>query len=228
MAKDLNFIMLREIAQNRTVNSNAYRPFVDPLNQMFSEFGMTSDLARVHFLAQAAHETAGFKYLAEVGSADYLKRYEMSKVLGNTQPGDGVKYKGRGLFQITGRFNYSRVSNHFKTDFLSHPELLETIPWACRSAGWFWTSIKLQMLADENDFLGITYRINGGFNGLVDRYQKLIRGFERFEFTPDYIESYKKNLRGEIIGIIEGASTRLSEKLKKALPDSKTVYKFIL
>lgn len=118
------------------------------------------------FLAQVAHESGEFRYLKEIASGS---AYEGRVDLGNTEQGDGIKYKGRGLIQITGRANYQLISNDFSVDFIGSPELLETPEYATRSAGWFWDRKKLNRLADIGDFVTITKRINGGTNGLIDR-----------------------------------------------------------
>ena len=118
------------------------------------------------FLAQIAHESGEFRYLHEIASG---VTYEGRKDLGNTEPGDGVRFKGRGFIQITGRANYQLISNDLGIDFVSSPELLELPEYAVESAGWFWDKKKLNRLADIGDFVLITKRINGGTNGLLNR-----------------------------------------------------------
>jgi len=118
------------------------------------------------FLAQVAHESGEFRYLKELASGS---EYEGRADLGNTQPGDGVRFKGRGLIQITGRANYQSISNDFKVDFVSDPQLLESFEYASQSACWFWDLRHLNVLADQENFVLITKRINGGTNGLINR-----------------------------------------------------------
>jgi len=118
------------------------------------------------FLAQIAVESGEFRYLKEIASG---AAYEGRADLGNVDPGDGVKYKGRGLIQITGKANYQLISNDFGVDFINSPELLETPQYATQSACWFWNSKSLNRLADIDDFVHITKRINGGTNGLIAR-----------------------------------------------------------
>lgn len=136
--------------------------FLAPLNAAMHEFHINSPLRQAAFLAQIAHESGELRYVKELASG---KSYEGRGDLGNKQPGDGARFKGRGLFQITGRANYERCGKYFETDLLSSPELLENAELACRSAGWFWSSKGLNLLADESDFARITRRINGGTNG---------------------------------------------------------------
>lgn len=89
--------------------------------------------------------------------------------MGNTAPGDGWKYRGRGLIQLTGKNNYRLCGEALGLDLLGRPELLEELEHACMAAGWFWKSNGLNELADKGDIEGITLRINGGLNGLSDR-----------------------------------------------------------
>ncbi len=118
------------------------------------------------FLAQVALECGEFRYLKELASGE---EYEGRLDLGNTEPGDGIKFKGRGLIQITGRANYQQISDDFGVDFISNPELLETPQYATQSACWFWNIHGLNPLADIEDFVRITKRINGGTNRLIQR-----------------------------------------------------------
>jgi putative chitinase len=164
--------------------------FVEPLAAMAAEFQIEGRVRQAPFLAQVAHESAGFHYLREIASGE---AYEGNEHLGNTFPGDGPRYRGRGLIQVTGRRNYGLCGLGLGLDLLSHPELLESIDNACRSAGWFWTvgaglnlskraiahgipqGCDLNDLADAGDFTGITLAINGGTNGLDDRLAYLRR-----------------------------------------------------
>ncbi len=118
------------------------------------------------FLAQVALESGEFRYLKELASGE---EYEGRLDLGNIEAGDGVKFKGRGLIQLTGRANYAKISADLEVDFIDNPALLETPEYASISACWFWNSHKLNDLADQDLFIAITRRINGGTNGLVQR-----------------------------------------------------------
>ena len=131
-----------------------------------AEFEINTPARQAAFLAQIGHESGQLRYVRELASG---AAYEGRKDLGNTQPGDGVRFKGRGLIQITGRANYLKCGEALGLDLIADPELLEQPINACRSAGWFWESRGLNALADAGDFLRITKRINGGTNGLADR-----------------------------------------------------------
>ena len=147
---------------------NKYKTLLD-------KSGIDTPLRLAHFFAQIHHESGGFKYLKELGGDKYFLKYEGRKDLGNIKLGDGLKYKGRGYIQVTGRTNYSCISKDLNIDFLTHPELLEQEVNALLSAIWFWNKKKLSLIADRDDVLTITKRINGGTNGLDDRKQLLIK-----------------------------------------------------
>lgn len=140
--------------------------FLDPLNAAMLEFDIGTPAREAAFLAQIAHESLQLTYTAEIASG---VRYEGRADLGNTQPGDGVKFKGRGLLQITGRDNYRQCGAALGLPLLDHPDLLELPQHAARSAGWFWRTHKLNELADIGDQRAVTKRINGGYNGLTER-----------------------------------------------------------
>jgi len=138
-------------------------------------YQITGTLRENHFLAQIAHESGEFRYLKEIASGS---AYEGRADLGNTQQGDGIRFKGRGLIQITGRSNYAHLSRDLGVDFLAQPVLLETPEYACLSACWFWNSKNLNAWADKDDFLTITKRINGGTIGIEDRQMYLERAIK--------------------------------------------------
>lgn len=140
--------------------------FIFPLSGSMQEFHINSPIRQAAFIAQIAYESGELRYVEEIASGS---AYEGRKDLGNTQPGDGMKYKGRGLIQITGRNNYHECGKAIGVDLITNPELLETNDMACRSAAWFWASHGLNDLADKGDFERITKRINGGLNGYQER-----------------------------------------------------------
>lgn len=143
--------------------------FFEPLNATLQKYEINTPERVAAFLAQIAHESGSFKYVREIASGE---AYEGRKDLGNTEPGDGVRFKGRGLIQITGRSNYAQLSKDLGYDFINKPQDLELPGPACFSAGWFWDKRNLNKLADEGTveaFRAITKRINGGYNGMADR-----------------------------------------------------------
>ena len=147
--------------------------FSAPLTAAMNVNQINTPLRMVHFLAQLGHESGSLRFTAELASgADYEGRTD----LGNTQPGDGPRFKGRGLIQITGRTNYARYGKDRGQDYITglNPDLLATDRnLAADCSGWFWATRHLNELADGDDLLGITKRINGGTNGLEDRARRL-------------------------------------------------------
>jgi len=148
--------------------------YLEPLNAAMDEFEINTPKRQSAFLAQLAHESGEFLYVREIASGE---AYEGRADLGNTEPGDGVRFKGRGLIQITGRANYAACAAALGADLITHPELLEAPDFACRSAAWFWKSRGLNELADESHFREITRRINGGYT----HYERRLAYFNRAE-----------------------------------------------
>ncbi len=123
-------------------------------------------LIKAHFLAQLAHESDGFKTVQEYASG---KAYEGRKDLGNVNPGDGVRFKGRGYIQLTGRANYAIAAIDLSMDLLLKPEQLLEPEKALEVSQWFWAKHGLDVLALKDDLNGITRKINGGTNGIINR-----------------------------------------------------------
>ncbi len=147
--------------------------YFEPLVAGLRKYQITSALRIAHFVAQIGHESASFRYAEELadGSA-----YEGRRDLGNTEVGDGKRFKGRGLIQLTGRANYLAYSKATGIDYVARPQLLASDPFAAVDvACWFWDQHKLNKLADRDDVKTLTKRINGGFNGLDDRLDYLGR-----------------------------------------------------
>ncbi len=145
------------------------------LNRAMAEAGIDNPKRKAAFIAQLAHESGGFKYMEEIASG---KAYEGRRDLGNTQPGDGERFKGRGFIQVTGRANYTAASKALGEDFVKHPERAGTLENAARIAAWYWNSRGLNEKADRGDFDGITKSINGGYNGKADRDRYYARALD--------------------------------------------------
>ncbi|MFT3908930.1 MAG: hypothetical protein QM737_05850 [Ferruginibacter sp.] len=130
--------------------------FLEAINLTLDQFEINTPIRQLCFLSQVGHESGGLFYTEELASGT---AYEGRKNLGNTEPGDGVKFKGRGLIQITGRVNYQALSDYFKVDFINDPVLLggkksnlcnaDQLKYAALSAGWFWNTKNLNALADK-------------------------------------------------------------------------------
>lgn len=140
--------------------------FQQSLSESMIEFAIVTAKRQSAFLAQVAHESGELRYVREISEGS---QYEGRADLGNTEPGDGHRYLGRGLLQVTGRTNYKAVGLALGLDLISHPELLESVGPASRSAAYFWRSHNLNELADADAFGLITKKINGGYLGLDQR-----------------------------------------------------------
>lgn len=137
------------------------------------EKGEINNRARIcHFLAQILHESGELRYTEELASGE---EYEDRADLGNNRPGDGVRFKGRGLIQLTGRANYRAYSYFTGQNFLDNPKAISELPHSVGVAVWYWTTRRLNSLADAGDFEGITRAINGGLNGMENRWRYLNR-----------------------------------------------------
>jgi putative chitinase len=139
----------------------------------FWDYGvMESPLRLAHLLAQLIHESGSFRYMEEIASG---QAYEGRKDLGNTQPGDGVRYKGRGPLQLTGRANYRSYGRRIGIDLERHPEIAALPSVGLHIALEYWKDRSLNALADADDVVGITRKVNGGENGLADRRAHLAK-----------------------------------------------------
>lgn len=143
-------------------------------------YGIVSRMRIISFLAQIIHESGSFKYTKELASGKAYDTGRLAAKLGNTPEadGDGQKYKGRGLIQITGTANYRLASKALGVDLLAYPEKLETPDLAVKSACWWWKEHGLNELADRCEFKAITRKINGGYNGYEDRLRWYNKGLE--------------------------------------------------
>ena len=181
-------------------SANAAR-FLPYVIQTCEKYGIDTPIKQLCFLAQVGHESGGLFYTEELASG---AAYEGRADLGNTQQGDGVRFKGRGLIQITGRANYTAIGHDLGEDFISQPTLLggknapvctaEQLQNAAMSAGWFWDRTHLNAIAAQMNinepidtgnnlvfFKQITKKINGGYNGLQDRISRCVAGAPYFK-----------------------------------------------
>ena len=148
--------------------------YLPPLNLAMQACEVNTMLRTAAFIAQLAHESGEFRWMEEIwGPTDAQRRYEppnaLAAKLGNTQAGDGKRFKGRGPIQITGRFNYVKYGGLLGIDLAADPARAATPEVAFATAGLFWKANGLNQLADAQQFVTITRRINGGTNGLADR-----------------------------------------------------------
>lgn len=151
---------------------NRVKIFLPLINQTLDEFEINTPERVIFFLAQIAHESGELRYTAEIASGE---AYEGRKDLGNLFTGDGKRYKGRGLIQLTGRANYREAGYELELPLEDEPLLLEEPEHATRSAGWYWYTRDLNAIADTGNFEIATRRINGGLRGYDDRIMYLKR-----------------------------------------------------
>ena len=165
------------IMPNAKAKVDAFLPYINGYAEVFK---IDTPKRMAHFLAQIAHESGELRYTKELGNKNYFHKYDVGKLknmLGNLKDGDGYKYRGRGLIQITGRANYQAFQNSKQVtdDIMEHPEILEQPRYATKSAMWWWWKHGLNKLADSDSFLAITKTINGGTYGLENRRKYLKR-----------------------------------------------------
>lgn len=140
-------------------------------------YQIDTPLRLAHFMAQLAHESGGFQYMEEIASG---AAYEGRKDLGNTEVGDGKRFKGRGPIQLTGRANYRRAGQKLGIDLERHPEIASLPSIGMLTACLYWFERGLNALADRDDVTTITRKINGGLNGFEDRKKRLVKTKELF------------------------------------------------
>lgn len=165
-------------AMGNSLPLSRYEQLVEAFNEALFAANCTTVNRAAMFCAQVGHESAGLRYMEEIASgADY----EWREDLGNVYPGDGVRFKGRGPIQITGRHNYTAVSKwaHDKgyvptpTYFVDNPSELASDRYAFLGPVWYWTVARdMNSYADRQDIEGATRAVNGGTNGLTDRTQR--------------------------------------------------------
>jgi putative chitinase len=164
--------------------------FADAMDAGCAAYEINTPLRLAHFLAQVGHESGALAHVREIwGPTAAQQRYEGRADLGNTQPGDGERYCGRGLLQTTGRANYTALRDRLRArgldapDFVAAPSLLEHPQWAVLSACDYWGMRNINRLADADDFVGVTKAINGGTNGIEDRRRRLARAVSALGLT---------------------------------------------
>ena len=186
-----------QLAQALKITPIKAEEWIDAINETFDRFDISTPERQACFLGQCAHESGGFtalkenlNYSAEGLTKVWPKRFPSLDVAqsyhrnpekiankvyadrmgnGNEASGDGFKYRGRGLIQLTGKDNYRACGEALGVDLVEEPDLVSTPQYAALSAGWFWDKNKLNQFADANDMTGLTKRINGGTHGLDDR-----------------------------------------------------------
>ena len=188
----LTLDQLKQMVKNRHIEH-----WYEALEQLLPEYDINTPHRVAHFIAQCAHESGNFAFIEEnlnyraaslmatfkkyFPTAELAQQYESkpqmianrvyANRMGNSDEasGDGWRYRGRGLIQLTGRDNYTFFAGSLGIDVEEAAEYLATFEGAAQSACWFWEQNKLNRFADANDVKGLTRAINGGFIGLEDR-----------------------------------------------------------
>ena len=161
----INQQQLLQILPNAGAKAGVFAPALNTAMQRYQIVGTNRVAA---FIAQIGHESGQLVYVREIWGPTAAQRgYEGRADLGNTVAGDGLKFRGRGLIQITGRANYAKCGEALGLDLINHPELLEQPQYACMSAAWFWATNGLNTLADAGDNANIGSIINTGRKGRV-------------------------------------------------------------
>lgn len=163
---------------------------------------MTNIYERAMFLAQMSHESGGFKYSEEIwGPTARQRRYEGRRDLGNVQPGDGYRFRGRGFIQLTGRYNYEAASKYIGIDLVSNPDLAADSDIAAQVALWYWYSArpKIQRYAQAQNIVMVTKYINGGSIGLADRRDRYRYYLRKLSMDPSYGSEYLAPPEPEVI-----------------------------
>lgn len=172
----MNLLIARGVSlmANPRLTKEKINEHINALEPAFEQFELIKTPDRICAgLAQFAHETGGFKWLKELGGPAYFRKYEGRKDLGNTQPGDGLRFPGRGYIMQTGRSNYEQIQRWFpEIPLMEHPELAEQPQYAALFSCRWWQSRGLNELADAGKFQTMTRRINGGLNGFEDRVRR--------------------------------------------------------
>jgi len=177
--------------------------WLEPLNAAFAKYDISTPARQASFIGQCSHESGNFRILEEnlhysatalmrvwpsrfpnlevanqfAGNAEKIANKVYAGRMGNgdEESGDGWKYHGRGLIQLTGKDNYANCGSSLSVDLLSNPDMLLDPKYAALSAGWFWGKKGLNALADSQDYDTMTKRINGGIIGLSDRKEKITK-----------------------------------------------------
>ena len=172
------------------------------LAETLAAWRIDTALRIAHFIAQVAHESAGFRAVEEFASGD---AYEGRQDLGNTEAGDGRRYKGRGLIQLTGRTNYRKIGEMLGIDLESQPELAAEPVFALRIACAYWDRHNLNRHADADDLAAVTRGVNGGLNGLADRLHYLQRAKAALADLDRPVDDsvLKRGARGPAVALLQ-------------------------
>jgi putative chitinase len=199
---NLSAEVISQATGSTLANAEKFRPY---LNRYMRKYEINTPQRVMAFLSQIGHESARLSTTQEFASGS---AYEGRSDLGNTNAGDGVKFKGRGLIQVTGRFNYQNVKEYFGWDVVNNPQILEEPEKATEVSAWWWSNRirggkNLNQWSDNLDptksvydgnnnyvFTEITKAINGGTNGLSDRQNLFEKARSQYDKIKKMIGSF--------------------------------------
>jgi predicted chitinase len=169
--------VIQQISKKDVAKSVTGNPHEVYLKKVAEKAGIAGN-ELVSFLSQCAHETLDFKHMKEIGGSLDFRKYDpkyapkKAKILGNTKPGDGAKYKGRGYIQITGKYNYKKAGEALGLDLVNKPELVEKPEVAAKVAVWYWKNRVAPKVDSFKDTKAVTKTINPGMKHLDQRQEK--------------------------------------------------------
>jgi putative chitinase len=194
------------VSKEQLAKLNISEQWVDALNETFARFDISTPIRQASFIGQCGHECGSFKVLEEnlnyraetlmklwksrfptieianeyARNAKKIANKVYSSRMGNRDEasGDGYRFRGRGCIQLTGHANYFHAGQACGEDFVMQPDLVATPKYAAMTAGWFWSTHKLNQYADARDYATMTKKINGGTIGLDDRIKHINHAFE--------------------------------------------------
>jgi putative chitinase len=179
------------LLRRMSVDMDRAQRFATPLEQTMGQYGIVGPQEQAHFLGQVFTESGLLRYTEEIwGPTQAQRRYDIRPDLGNTigRDGDGEKYRGRGLIQVTGKDNYERFGKHIKNhhgmryDLVEDPSPVAEAPLNCMCAGWYWDSHGLSQIAGRGTELRyvrmVTEVVNGGHNHLKKRVEHTQNAYE--------------------------------------------------
>jgi len=184
----INEDLLRSVL-GQEIRGVSYQEVASAINEYAPHFDVVTPRRLAHFVAQLAHESGRFRWLKELwGPTPTQERYEGRADLGNVYEGDGLRFRGRGLIQVTGRANYEEFNSWLMEfypkrfpDVVAYPDYVAQYPLAVLSAFWYWDTRKLNKYADRGDVKAVTRIINGGYNGLGEREDYTLKFEKAFQ-----------------------------------------------
>jgi len=167
------------------INENYLDGMINDWPTVLEKYSINTENIVCMFLGQGATETDGFHTFVEYGNKEYFSKYDNREDLGNNGPPDGFNYRGRGVFQLTGRSNYEEYGNLMGIDLINNPDLASEPKYAVEIACLYWSKHNLSIYAEKRDIISLTRKINGGLNSLDTRRLYTQRAFDNWQLVLD-------------------------------------------